>query len=71
MNGRIKDCRVEVSGDNKTWVVVAETTLKDTADPQEVRFAAPAKGVRYLRFTGLSEQRGQEFASLAELSLIE
>lgn len=71
VNGRIKDCRVEVSADNKTWTVAAEATLKDSADPQEIRFAAPAKGVRYLRFTGLSEQRGQEFASLAELSIIE
>ena len=71
VNGRIKDCRVEVSADNKAWDVAAEATLADSADPQEIRFAVPAEGVRYLRFTGLSEQRGQEFASLAELSLIE
>ncbi len=71
VNGRVKDCRVEVSADNQTWAPAAETTLKDTADPQEIRFAQPAKGIRYLRFTALSEQRGQEFASLAEITLIE
>lgn len=70
-NGRIRDYRVEVSPDNKTWTTVAEGALKDTMDPQDVRFAAPAQNVRYLRFTGLSEQRGQEYASMAEISIIE
>lgn len=71
VNGRIRDYRVEVSPDNKTWAVAAEGRLQDSAAPQEVRFAKPAQGVRYLRFTGLSEQRGQEFASMAEISIIE
>ena len=71
VNGRIKDYRVEVSADRKAWTVVAEGQLKDSADPQEVRFATPAANARYLRFTGLSEQRGQEFASMAEISIIE
>lgn len=71
LNGRIKDFRVEVSADNKTWQTIAEGQLADTADAQQVLFAKPAEKVRYLRFTGLSEQRGQEFASMAEIMLVE
>ncbi len=70
-NGRVKDFRVEVSADNATWTVAHEGTLADTSDQQDVRFAQPAEGIRYLRFTGLSEQRGQEFASMAEIGIIE
>lgn len=71
VNGRIKDFRVEVSPDRKTWTVAAEGQLKDNADPQKVMFAKPMTNARYLRFIGLSEQRGQEFASMAEISIIE
>ncbi len=70
-NGRIKDFRVEVSRDGKTWTQVAQGALKNTSAPQKVLFASPAKDVRYLRFTGLSEQHGQEYASMAEIMIIE
>ncbi len=70
-NGRIKDFKVEVSADNATWVLAGEGTLADTSDPQEIRFAQPIEGVRYLRFTGLNEQHGQEFASMAEIGILE
>ncbi len=70
-NGRIKDFRVEVSPDRKAWTVAAEGQLANSADGQKVLFATPAANVRYLRFTGLSEQHGQEFASMAEITIIE
>ena len=70
-NGRIKDFRVEVSRDGKTWTQVAQGALQNTSAPQKVLFASPAKDVRYLRFTGLSEQHGQEYASMAEIMIIE
>ena len=71
VNGRIKDFRVEVSADRKTWREAAKGALQDTSSPQPVAFAKTEKGVRYLRFTGLSEQRGQEFASMAEIRIQE
>ena len=71
MNGRIKDFRVEVSSDRKMWATAAEGQLKDNAEAQKVLFANPMPNVRYLRFVGLSEQRGQEYASMAEISLVE
>ncbi len=70
-NGRIKDFRIEVSADRKTWKVAGTGTLADTSDQQDIHFAQPITDVRYLRFVGLSEQRGQEFASMAEISIIE
>jgi hypothetical protein len=36
-----------------------------------VRFPAPAANIRYVRFTGLNEQNGNEFASMAEIGIIE
>ncbi len=71
VNGRIKDFRIEVSSDRKTWTIVHEGQLQDSADPQTIRFATAQNNIRYLRFIGLSEQRGQEFASMAEISIIE
>lgn len=71
VNGRIKDFRVEVSADRKTWQTATEGQLRDASDPQKVLFAKPMPNVRYLRFVGLSEQRGQEFASMAEISIVE
>ncbi|MEG1552145.1 MAG: glycoside hydrolase family 2 TIM barrel-domain containing protein [Kiritimatiellia bacterium] len=70
-NGMIKAYQVEVSADRKTWVKVAEGELRGVSEKQYVLFAKPAQNVRYVRFTGLSEQRGQEFASMAELGILE
>ncbi len=70
-NGRVKAFRVEVSADNQAWTTICEGNLADAMDPQEVLFPAPAQNVRFLRFTGLSEQRGQEFASMAEIMILE
>ncbi len=71
VNGRVKDFKVEVSTDRKTWTTVVTGTLKNTGDVQEVRFPAPAANIRYVRFTGLNEQNGNEFASMAEIGIIE
>lgn len=71
VNGRIKDFRVEVSSDRKTWATATEGQLQDNTAAQKVFFAKPMPNVRYLRFVGLSEQRGQEYASMAEISIIE
>lgn len=69
-NGMIKGYKVEVSADRKTWINVAKGELKRSDKLQKVTFKKPIKA-RYIRFTGLSEQNGNEFASLAELGIIE
>lgn len=71
VNGRVKDFKVEVSADRKTWTTVATGSLANTADVQAIHFAQPAANVRYVRFTGLNEQYGNEFASMAEIGIIE
>jgi beta-galactosidase len=71
VNGRVKDFKVEVSADRKTWTTVVTGSLKNTGDQQSVLFPAPAANVRYIRFTGLNEQHGNEFASMAEIGIIE
>ena len=71
INGRVKTFTVEVSPDRKTWKTVATGTLKNTADVQEIHFAQPAANVRYVRFIAQSEQNGNEFASMAEIGIIE
>ena len=70
-NGRIRDYRVEVSSDNRNWTVAATGKLQNNGNRQKVKFGKhPIKGVRYIRFTGLSEHNGQEFASMAEIDLL-
>ncbi len=71
VNGRVKDFEIEVSADRKTWTKVITGTLADTSDIQTVLFPQPVENVRYLRFTGLNEQRGAEYASMGEIGIVE
>lgn len=68
-NGDIKDWKVEVSTDGKAWTQVANGTFARNKDEKKVMFKQPVEG-RYLRFTGLSSQDGQDFASGAEFSVL-
>lgn len=69
-NGSIKDYTIQVSNDGKTW---GEPVVKGSFDAsskvKEVIFPAPVKA-RYVRFTGLNSQNGQDFGSGAEFELI-
>ena len=68
--GDIKDFSVSVSNDGQHWEEVHKGTfpLKD-GSPQKSIFAKPVKA-RYLRFTALSEQYGQDYVSGAELQIL-
>ena len=68
--GDIKDFSVSVSNDGQHWEEVHKGTfpLKD-GSPQKAIFAKPVKA-RYLRFTALSEQYGQDYVSGAELQIL-
>ena len=70
-NGNIKGYRVQTSMDGKTWgEVVAEGEFANNRETKKVLFPKPVKA-RYLKFTALSSQNGQDFASGAEFSIIE
>ena len=68
--GDIKDFSVSVSNDGQHWEEVYKGTfpLKD-GSPQKAIFVKPVKA-RYLRFTALSEQYGQDYVSGAELQIL-
>jgi len=68
-NGRVAKYQVSVSSDAQTWTPVAEGTFANTGERQVANFGKTVSA-RYLRFVALSEVRGQEFASAAELDLI-
>lgn len=69
-NGNIKDYSVLVSMDGKNWgTPIAKGRFEKNRKEKTVRFDTPVKA-RYLRFTALSEQYGQDFASGAELGVL-
>ena len=70
VNGNVKDFRFEVSEDGKTWNQVVAGAMKGGPGEQRFKFAKALR-VKYWRFTGLNEHNGNEFASLAEISLVE
>jgi len=66
-NGNIKKYRVQVSNDGKNWgEPVAEGEFENNQKQKRILFAKPVKA-RYMRFTALSSQDGQDFATAAEL----
>lgn len=70
-NGDIKDYSIHVSLDGKEWGDPIHQAAFDRGNKlKRVIFDKPAKA-RYVRFTALSEQRGQDFASGAEIMILE
>lgn len=69
-NGNIKEYSIHVSMDGKNWgEPVQKGTFAGNRDEKKVIFSQPVKG-RYIRFTALSEQYGQDYASGAELTIL-
>ncbi|MDH8701379.1 beta-galactosidase [Dysgonomonadaceae bacterium PH5-43] len=70
-NGDVKDYTIHVSLDGKEWGEPIHTGAFDKrATQKRVEFNKPVKA-RYFRFTALSEQRGQDFATGAEMTILE
>ncbi|MCA8966552.1 MAG: discoidin domain-containing protein, partial [Planctomycetes bacterium] len=72
-NGTVADYAFSVSADGTAWREVARGTFANIAAnpvPQVVRFAAPATGVRFVKFVAVAEVRGRPWASCAELSVL-
>ena len=69
-NGNIKDYSIQVSMDGKEWgEPVKKGTFANNLKEKKVVFDKPVKA-RYIRFTALSEQNGQDFASGAEITIL-
>jgi beta-galactosidase len=69
-NGAVKDFTIHISMDAKEWgEPVHKGQFGRGSDEKRVMFDKPIKG-RYIRFTALSEQRGSDFASGAEITVI-
>lgn len=69
-NGNIKDYSIQVSMDGKEWgEPVQKGTFANNSEEKRVMFSKPVKA-RYIRFTALSSQNGQDFASGAEVTIL-
>jgi beta-galactosidase len=70
-NGNIRKYRVQLSQDGKTWSEpICEGEFKNDQLLKRVIFSKPQRA-RYLRFTALSSQDGQDFATGAEFAVLE
>lgn len=69
-NGNIKEYSIQVSMDGKEWGdPVQKGTFANNSKEKRVLFSKPVKA-RYIRFTALSSQNGQDFASGAEITIL-
>ena len=70
-NGHIKAYKIQVSNDGEKWSdPIAQGEFPNGSSLQRVIFSKPVKA-RYLRFTALSSQDGQDFATCSEFSILE
>ena len=67
-NGQVARYSVETSADGKTWTKATEGTFGQGSSVKSAGFAPVT--CRYVRLTCLSEQRGQDFASAAEVGVV-
>lgn len=69
-NGDVKDFTVHVSIDGENWgEPVVKGTFEEDKSLKKVLFPIPLKA-RFVKFTALSEQNGQDYASGAEITIL-
>lgn len=69
-NGNIKGYKIQVSADGKNWSEPVSTgNFANDQKEKRVNLAKPVKA-RFVRFTALSSQDGQDFATGAEFSVL-
>lgn len=70
-NGNIKDYSIHVSSDGKNWgeQPIIKGRFENNQKEKRVMFDKPVKA-RYIRFTALSSQNGQDYASGAEITIL-
>jgi len=70
-NGHVKEYELYASLDGKDWgQAVARGRFRRSSPDEAIRLSSPVRA-RFLKFVMLSEQRGQPFASVAELEVVE
>jgi beta-galactosidase len=70
-NGQVKEYELYASLDGKDWGDAISRGRFRRSNPEEtIRLSSPVRA-RFLKFVMLSEQRGQPFASVAELEVVE
>lgn len=69
-NGNIKGYQLQASINGKKWNDICQGEFKNNLQEKKITFDTPCKA-RYLRFTALSSQRGEDFASGAEFKVLE
>jgi beta-galactosidase len=67
-NGRVKDYEVYFSNDGKTWGEAAAKGSFDQALKQTIELSQPIQA-QFMKFVVLSDQDGQNLASIAELDV--
>jgi beta-galactosidase len=69
-NGNIKGYKIQLSQDGRTWSdAVAEGTFANNRQEKRISLRTAVRA-RYVRFTALSSQDGQDFATGAEFSIL-
>lgn len=68
-NGRIKKYELAVSSDRQNWTTVKSGEFPNRSELNTVNFDKPV-AARYVRFTAVSEQAGNDYASAAEIGFI-
>jgi len=69
VNGIIKDYKLQVSQDGKSWDDVVKGTFVQGPQAKRVMLDNPVEA-RYIRFLGLNSQNGSDFAGGAEFTVI-
>ncbi|PIF01803.1 MAG: beta-galactosidase, partial [Paludibacter sp.] len=69
-NGNVKEYEIYISQDGKNWgTPIIKSSFANNRDEKKVLFKKPVKA-RYIRFTALSAQNEQDFASGSEFRII-
>ena len=69
-NGNIKDFQIQVSNDGKNWgEIIVKGSFENNRKEKRILFNEPVKA-RYVRFTALSSQNGDDFATGAEIYIL-
>ena len=69
-NGNIKDYQLQVSNDGKNWgEIIVKGSFENNQEEKRVMFTKPVKA-RYVRFTALSSQNGDDFATGSEIKIL-
>jgi beta-galactosidase len=70
-NGNVKDYEIYLSNDPKEWGAPAlKGRFRRGDDEQSIKLSKPVKA-RYMKFVAISEQQDQNYASVADLDVIE